>query len=82
MTPRIYVSVLNKEVEKPQGGGGKGKELPYSITISVDGEKVLYLTRNNFPEKPPGLMEKFLEAMQEISAPDIGSTMPPKTKRK
>ena len=77
---RIYVSTSTKEVEKSQGGGGKGKETLYSITISIDGEKTLYLTRNNFAK--PGQMALFAEAMKQISAPDISSTIPPKKSRK
>lgn len=73
---RIYVSTATKEIEKPQGGGGKGKEALYSITISIDGEKTLYLTRNNFIK--PGQMALFAEAMKEISASNISETTPPK----
>lgn len=77
--PRIYVATTHKEVEKPQGGGGKGQEMLYAITVCIDGEKTLYLTRNSFTK--PGQMARFAEAMQEISAPDLGSTVPPKKKK-
>lgn len=61
--PHIHISVLSKEVDKPQGGGGHGQEAPYKATISIDGEPAFNLTASDF--KFVGQMERFCRWVEE-----------------
>lgn len=63
-TPRLAINVGNKEVERPSGGG-KGPDVPYHVTVLIDGEAALFLTTSSF--KAPGQMEKLIEIIEGLA---------------
>lgn len=70
---RLYVCGHDKEIEKPDGGGGHGPEALYAITGSIDGRPALRLMRHHFAQT--GQMHAFLEEMEKFSARDVGATV-------
>lgn len=45
---RVTVRTIDKEVEKPQGGGGKGTDALYGAEVLLDGNLAFVLHRHNF----------------------------------
>lgn len=59
----LTVAVSRKEVDIPDGGG-KGVEVPYSLTVAIEGRPALQLLRHHFKEA--GQMERFIELVQAL----------------
>ena len=64
----VHCSVLSKEIDKPQGGGGHGQECPYKLTVSIDGESAFFLTASEF--KFVGQMERFCAWLEARASKD------------
>lgn len=64
----LYLSVKDKEVDKPDGGS-HGREAPYILFLSLDGRPALQLTTSDF--KVPGQLAIFAELLGAISTRDV-----------
>lgn len=60
---KLSIETSTLEVEKPSGGG-HGPRVLYTISVLLDGEVALFLTRTNF--KQTGQMEAFAEVMETL----------------
>lgn len=62
---RIRIRTITKEVDKPQGGGGKGTEALYAAEVLLDGQLALTLQTHSF--KKPGQFADFCEILEARS---------------
>lgn len=72
---RLLVRPITKEVDKPQGGGGKGTEALYSAEILLDGQLGCTLQTHHF--KKPGQFADFCAILsQRARNPDRPEPLP------
>jgi hypothetical protein len=62
---RITVTTGDIEVDKPQGGGGRGQPTLYTIAVAIDGKHALSLRCHNF--SAPGQMAEFVAILKNRS---------------
>jgi hypothetical protein len=58
---RLSVNVTTIEIEKPSVGG-RGQNVPYVVSVLIDGRLALQLTRANF--KQTGQMDAFVAIIE------------------
>lgn len=72
---RITVTTGDIDVDKPQGGGGKGTPTLYTIDVSIDGRPALSLRCHNFKE--PGQMAEFVAILKDrFNNPSASDPLP------
>lgn len=62
---RIRIREITKEVDRPQGGGGKGVEVLYIAEVFIDEKHALTLQTHHFKE--PGQFADFCAILGALS---------------
>lgn len=65
---RLRIRTIDKEADRPQGGGGKGTDVLYIAEVLIDEELAFTLRAHSFQK--PGQFGDFVALLQHRAAPE------------
>lgn len=63
--PHVHVNYSQIEIEKPSGGG-RGPNVPYVLSLMINGELALQLTAHSF--KKSGQMQQLIDYFADVES--------------